>query len=690
MAEYLVIVESPAKAKTIGKFLGKQYKVEASMGHVRDLPKSQMGIDIENNFEPKYIAIRGKASLINKLKKKAQSSEGVFLATDPDREGEAIAWHLATILELKNTEKCRISFNEITKNAVKAAIKAPRQIDRKLVDAQQARRVLDRIVGYRLSPLLWKKVKRGLSAGRVQSVATRLVCDREEEIQNFIPEEYWILSAMLSKKNDGVIFEAKFHGTDEEKIELKSKDQVDGIIKEIGDGSYIVRGVKKGEKKKNPAPPFITSTLQQEASRKLGFSTRKTMMLAQQLYEGIEVEGMGAVGLITYMRTDSVRIAGEAQQKARQYVAGRYGENYIPETFRQYKNKSAVQDAHEAIRPTHMELPPEKVKDSLSGDQYKVYKLIWDRFIASQMAAAIYDTLTVDIAAGKYLFKAVGSKIKFPGFMTLYIEGRDDNDEEKENTIPELSEGETVVLKELNPKQYFTQPPSRYTEATLVKAMEEKGIGRPSTYAPTISTIIDRGYVVVEKKYLYPTELGKIVTDMLKNHFSDIVDVQFTANMEQQLDEIEEGAENWVELIRKFYGPFSNAVDSAEEAVGRVEIPAEISDVKCEKCGRMMVIKQGRFGKFLACPGFPECRNTMSIREETGVNCPKCGKKILIKKSKKGIRYYGCEGNPGCDFMTWDKPLKEQCPKCGGLLVQKAGRAKTVKCSNQECEYVKK
>lgn len=689
MAEYLVIVESPAKAKTIGKFLGKQYKVEASMGHVRDLPKSQMGIDIDNGFEPKYITIRGKASVINKLKKKARSSEGVFLATDPDREGEAIAWHLATILELKDSEKCRISFNEITKNAVKNAVKAPREIDMKLVDAQQARRVLDRIVGYRLSPLLWRKIRRGLSAGRVQSVATRLVCDREDEIQNFVPEEYWILSAMLSKKNDEMIFEAKFHGTVEEKIELKSKDQVDGIIKEIGDCSYIIRGVKKGEKKKNPAPPFITSTLQQEASRKLGFSTRKTMMLAQQLYEGVEVEGMGAVGLITYMRTDSVRIAGEAQHKARQYIVGKYGESYIPETFRQYKNKSAAQDAHEAIRPTQMELPPEKVKDSLSGDQYKIYKLIWERFIASQMAAAVYDTLTVDIAADKYLFKAVGSKIKFPGFMTLYIEGRDDNDDEKENPIPELMEGEAVVLKELSPRQYFTQPPSRYTEASLVKAMEEKGIGRPSTYAPTISTIIDRGYVVVEKKYLYPTELGRIVTDMLKNHFSDIVDVQFTANMEQQLDEIEEGEKNWVELIRKFYGPFSETVDNVEKVVGRVEIPAEISDVKCEKCGRMMVIKQGRFGKFLACPGFPECRNTMSIREEAGVNCPKCGKRILIKKSKKGIRYYGCENNPECDFMTWDKPLKEQCPKCGGLLVQKAGRAKVVKCSNQKCEYVK-
>ncbi len=690
MSEYLVIVESPAKAKTIGKFLGKGYKIEASVGHVRDLPKSQMGIDIENNFEPKYITIRGKGDLLSKLKKEAKNAQRVFLATDPDREGEAISWHLANLLNIEETQKCRITFNEITKNAVKNAIKSPREIDMNLVDAQQARRVLDRIVGYKISPILWRKVRKGLSAGRVQSVATRLICDREEEIEKFVPEEYWTIGAKLAKQKPPATFEAKFHGSVKEKIELKNQDQVDKILKDLDKARYIVQKVKKGEKKKSPAAPFTTSTLQQEAARKMGFTTRRTMMVAQQLYEGIEVKGHGAVGLVTYIRTDSTRISSEAQQEAKALIRDKYGDKYVPDEFRVYKNRSASQDAHEAIRPTYVSMLPESVKDSLSSEQYKLYKLIWERFIASQMASAVYDTLNVDIEASGYIFKAAGSKVKFPGFMGVYIEGRDEDTEDGEANIPELAEGEEVKLKKIEPKQHFTQPPSRYTEATLVKALEEKGIGRPSTYAPTISTIQARGYVERENKFLVPTELGRIVTELMKNYFKDIVDVQFTALMEKQLDDVEEGDKDWVEVMKEFYGQFDHVLKDAESNIEHVDVPDEVTDIKCEKCGRNMVIKHGRFGKFLACPGFPECRNAKPILEEAGVNCPKCGGKVLLKKSKRGKRYLGCENNPTCSFMTWDKPTRESCPKCGNFLVRKyTGKKSQLKCSNESCDYMR-
>ncbi len=696
MAEYLIIVESPAKTKTISKFLGKNYKVEASMGHVRDLPKSQMGVDIENNFEPKYITIRGRGEVISRLKKEAKNAKKVFLATDPDREGEAISWHLAYLLNIDEKEKCRITFNEITKNAVLNALKSPRPINMDLVDAQQARRVLDRIVGYKISPILWEKVKKGLSAGRVQSVATRLICDREDEISNFIPEEYWTITARLSKAKSGKIFEARFYGTDTEKIELKNEEQVSGIIEAVEKGEYIVQKVKKGEKRKNPAPPFITSTLQQEASRKLGFTTRRTMTVAQQLYEGVEIKGSGAVGLITYMRTDSTRVSAEAQQEARKYIESRYGVQYLPAEPRIYSSKSSAQDAHEAIRPTNVMLTPDSIKDSLSSEQYKLYKLIWERFIASQMASAVYDTLSVDIEVSGYIFKANGSQVRFPGFMAVYTEGKDeeskDEDLREENMdIPDLEEGEKLRLKKLEPEQHFTKPPQRYTEATLVKALEEKGIGRPSTYAPIISTILARGYVEKDKKFLVPTELGKIVTDIMKKHFAEIVDVQFTAQMEKKLDDIETGQKKWVEIVEEFYRPFERILKEAKAKIDNVEIPQEVTDIKCEKCGRNMVVKSGRYGKFLACSGFPECRNTRPILEEAGVNCPLCGGKVLVKKSRRGKKYYGCENNPQCSFMTWDKPLGENCPKCGSFLVEKYSQHKRlIKCSSETCDYSKK
>ncbi|MCX7710678.1 MAG: type I DNA topoisomerase [Clostridia bacterium] len=690
MANYLVIVESPAKAKTIGKFLGKGYKIEASMGHVRDLPKSQMGIDPEKDFEPKYITIRGKGDLITKLKKEAKNAEKVFLATDPDREGEAISWHLAHLLNIDESKQYRITFNEITKNAVKNAIKAPRKIDMDLVDAQQARRVLDRIVGYKISPLLWKKVRKGLSAGRVQSVATRLICDREEEIDKFVPEEYWTLNAKLTKTGTKETFEAKFYGTPKEKIELKNETQVNEILKALKGSKFTVQKVKKGEKKKAPAPPFITSTLQQEAARKLGFTTKKTMMVAQQLYEGFEVKGYGAVGLVTYIRTDSTRVATEAQQETRSFIVEKFGTKYVPEETRVFKNKNASQDAHEAIRPTHINMEPDAIKESLSNDQYKLYKLIWERFVASQMSSALYDTLTVDIGAAAYLFKASGSKLKFAGFMAVYIEGKDEEQDEGDENIPELAEGEEVGLKKLENKQHFTQPPARYTEATLVKALEEKGIGRPSTYAPTITTILARGYVEKDKKNLIPTELGKIVTDIMKNHFKDIVDIQFTANMEKNLDDVEDGEREWVDVMKDFYTQFVDVLKDAESKIGHIEIKDEVTDILCEKCGRNMVIKHGRFGKFLACPGFPECRNARPLLEEAGVNCPKCGGKVLVKKTKKGRKYFGCEHNPECSFMTWDTPQKENCPECGNFLVKKfSGKKAQIKCSKEDCSYVK-
>jgi DNA topoisomerase I len=690
MADYLVIVESPAKAKTIGKFLGKSYKIEASMGHVRDLPKSQIGVDLENDFEPKYITIRGKGDLINKLKKEAKNAKKVFLATDPDREGEAISWHLANLLHIDESQKCRISFNEITQNAVKNAIKAPRQIDMDLVDAQQARRVLDRIVGYKISPLLWRKVRKGLSAGRVQSVTTRLICDREEEIDNFISEEYWSITAQLLKHKSKVSFDAKFYGTANEKMELKSEDQVKKILKEIKGHNFIVQKVKKGEKKRTPAAPFITSTMQQEAARKLNYTTKKTMMVAQQLYEGIDIKGFGSVGLITYMRTDSTRISSEAQLEAKEYIKTKYGEKYLPEETRNFKNKTSSQDAHEAVRPSHISMSPDSIKDSLTNEQFKLYKLIWERFIASQMSSASYDTLSVEIGVAKYIFKASGSKVKFAGFMVLYIEGKDDEQDDNESNIPELNENEELDIKKIDEKQHFTQPPLRYTEATLVKVLEEKGIGRPSTYSPTISTVLARGYVEKDKKFLLPTDLGKIVTDIMKKHFKDIVDVQFTATMEKKLDGVEDGGKKWVEIMRDFYSPFIDVLKEAEDQIGTVIIPDEVTDILCEKCGRNMVIKNGRFGKFIACPGFPECRNARPILEEAGVNCPKCGGKVLIKKTKKGRKYLGCESNPTCSFMTWDMPANENCPKCSNFLVKKfSGKKSNLKCSSDICDYVK-
>ena len=650
MADYLVIVESPAKATTIKKILGSKYKVEASMGHVRDLPKSQLGIDIENDFEPKYINIRGKADLIKKLKTEAKSVKRVYLATDPDREGEAIAWHLAYILGMDDNSTCRIAFNEITKNGIQSAIKEPRKLDKDLIDAQQARRALDRIVGYKISPLLWKKVRKGLSAGRVQSVAVRLIVDREEQIENFVPEEYWTLDAeLLSGRKK---FDSKFWGEGDKRLDITSEVQMNEILDYLEDKKYIVKDVRTGEKKRNPAPPFTTSTLQQEASRKLGFAIKKTMSLAQGLYES---------GLITYMRTDSTRISEEARSMAKEQIVKTFGAEYYENRY--YKTKKDAQDAHEAIRPTYLNVLPSEIKEKYSYDQYKLYKLIYERLLASQMAAAVYNTTSVDIEAGKYMFRTNGSKLKFNGFMALYVEGTDDNLEEKDVILPDLKIGAEVKLKELIPSQHFTEPPARYTEASLVKMLEEKGIGRPSTYAPTITTILERRYVEKEKKILYPTELGRIVDKLLKDNFKDIVNVELKAQMEEKLDDVAEGKGKWKAILEDFYPPFEKNLKEVEEKIGKVEIKDEETDIPCEKCGRMMVIKMGRFGKFLACPGFPECRNVKSIIEKLDkVKCPKCGGDILIKKSKRGKKYYICEHNDGekghCDFIAWNGPDK--------------------------------
>jgi len=682
MANYLIIVESPAKSKTIKKFLGNNYKIEASMGHIRDLPKSQLAVDIENNFEPKYINIRGKADLIKSLKKSAKNAKKVFLATDPDREGEAISWHLAYLLDIEPQNLYRITFNEITETAVKNAIANPRDINMNLVDAQQARRVLDRIVGYKISPLLWKNVKKGLSAGRVQSVALKLIVDREDEIEKFTPEEYWTITANLNKAKDNNTFEAKFYGLDGKKIEISSQEQIDNILKSLESAKYIVSDIKKGEKKRNPAPPFITSTLQQEASRKLGFGTSKTMMIAQQLYEGLEVSGHGTIGLITYMRTDSTRVSEEAQAEAKRIIIEKFGNSYYPEIPKVYASKKNAQDAHEAIRPSYISITPDEVKDSLNAEQYKLYKLIWERFVASQMESALYSTLSVDITANNALFKATGSTIKFAGFMALYTESTDEVTTTQTNTIPDLSTNEILDLKSLKPEQHFTEPPPRYSEATLVKALEENGIGRPSTYAPTISTIIARGYIEREKKVLYPTELGRIVNNLLVEHFSNIINVAFTADMENNLDNIEEGNIHWKDVIRNFYSPFEQTLAEAEEKIGKVELTYEESNVPCEKCGRMMVIKQGKYGKFLACPGFPECRNAKPIVEEAGVNCPICGGKVLIKKTKRGKKYFACENSNECNYMIWEVPTQETCPKCGNFMCKKG---KETVCGNPTC-----
>lgn len=661
MADKLIIVESPAKANTIKKFLGGSTKVVASMGHIRDLPKSKLGVNIENNFEPEYINIRGKGNLIKSLKKDAKAAKKVFLATDPDREGEAIAWHLAHILDIPEDSKTRVTFNEITKSAVKKAIKEPRQIDLNLVDAQQARRVLDRIVGYKMSPVLWKKVRKGLSAGRVQSVAVKLIVDRETEIENFIPEEYWNIIATLLDKKSKKTFEAKLVGKDDKKLEIHSQEEVNSILKNIEKAKFIVEDVKKGERKRNPAPPFTTSTMQQEASRKLNFSLKKTMSVAQMLYEGIKIPEKGTVGLITYMRTDSTRISEEARAKAKEVIENKYGEDYYENRY--YKTKADAQDAHEGIRPTYIEITPDEIKSSLTNDQYKLYKLIYNRFLASQMKSAIFDTLAVTINANNYNFKANGQAIKFKGFMTLYVEGTDEKEDEI-GQIPLVEVKQELKKEKIDSKQSFTEPPPRYTEASLVKALEEKEIGRPSTYSPTITTILARHYIEKDAKQLVPTELGKVVNKLLTENFSDVINVEFTAKIENEFDEIAEGKENWKDMISEFYGPFQKEVERVEKELEHVELEEEVSDVPCEKCGRMMVIKYGRYGKFLACPGYPECKNARPYIETIDEPCPKCGGKVQIRKTKKRRTYYICENNPEkCDYISWTKPKKEEDKK---------------------------
>ncbi len=688
MSETLVIVESPAKAKTIGKFLGSHYKVIASNGHVRDLPKSQIGVDVEHDFEPKYITLRGRGEVLEKIRKEAKKADKIYLATDPDREGEAISWHLAHILHLDPASKCRIVFNEITSNAVKSSIKNARPIDMRLVDAQQARRVLDRLVGYKISPILWAKVQKGLSAGRVQSVATRIICDREQEIMDFVPEEYWSITAHLHEKNSKKNFDAKYYGEDGKKRELRSEADAKSVLDRIEGAAFTVSELKTGEKTRHAAPPFTTSSMQQEAARKLGFTTKRTMMVAQQLYEGIDIGGKGPVGLISYIRTDSVRVAKEAQDAAITYIGKRFGERYVPAKPNVYKGRASAQDAHEAIRPTLIDNEPQKIKEHLSNDQFKLYKLVYERFLASQMSDARYATTTASIDANGCIFRANGVRTLFDGFTAVYTEGRDDV-QEKEVTLPELHENDTLERTKIDSEQRFTQPPPRYTEATLVKTLEEKGIGRPSTYSPTISTIIDRGYVSREKKLLVPTELGFVVTGLMCEHFSDIADVKFTAGMEEKLDGVESGKDEWKTVIREFYGPFKIALDKAEKEIEIIDIPDEISDVKCDKCGALMVYKTGRYGRFLACPNFPACRNTKAIVEKIDVPCPKCGSALVKRKGKRGKTFYGCERYPDCDFVSWDKPTNIRCEKCGGMMVQKIGRnGSYVICMDKDCGHI--
>lgn len=688
MSETLVIVESPAKAKTIGKFLGSHYKVIASNGHVRDLPKSQIGVDVEHDFEPKYITLRGRGEVLEKIRKEAKKADKIYLATDPDREGEAISWHLAHILHLDPASKCRIVFNEITANAVKSSIKNARPIDMRLVDAQQARRVLDRLVGYKISPILWAKVQKGLSAGRVQSVATRIICDREQEIMDFVPEEYWSITAHLHEKNSKKNFDAKYYGEDGKKRELRSEADAKSVLERIEGAAFTVSELKTGEKTRHAAPPFTTSSMQQEAARKLGFTTKRTMMVAQQLYEGIDIGGKGPVGLISYIRTDSVRVAKEAQDAAITYIGKRFGERYVSAKPNVYKGRASAQDAHEAIRPTLIDNEPQKIKEHLSNDQFKLYKLVYERFLASQMSDARYATTTASIDANGCIFRANGVRTLFDGFTAVYTEGRDDV-QEKEVTLPELHENDTLERTKIDSEQRFTQPPPRYTEATLVKTLEEKGIGRPSTYSPTISTIIDRGYVSREKKLLVPTELGFVVTGLMCEHFSDIADVKFTAGMEEKLDGVESGKDEWKTVIREFYGPFKIALDKAEKEIEIIDIPDEISDVKCDKCGALMVYKTGRYGRFLACPNFPACRNTKAIVEKIDVPCPKCGSALVKRKGKRGKTFYGCERYPDCDFVSWDKPTNIRCEKCGGMMVQKIGRnGSYVICMDKDCGHI--
>ncbi|MNB64184.1 DNA topoisomerase 1 [compost metagenome] len=686
MADSLVIVESPAKAKTIGKYLGSKYIVKASMGHVRDLPKSQIGVEVENGFNPKYITIRGKGSVLKELKDASKKVKKVYLAADPDREGEAIAWHLAHALELDDTQDCRVVFNEITKQAVKDAFKTPRKINMDLVNAQQARRILDRLVGYKISPLLWKKVKKGLSAGRVQSVAVKIIMDRENEISAFVPEEYWTITAKLAIRD--TLFDSKFYKLNGEKLELGKESDVQKVLQAIEGSDFIVSEVKEKERQRHPSAPFTTSSLQQEAARKLGFRAAKTMSVAQQLYEGVELGKEGTVGLITYMRTDSTRISTTAQDEARELITGKYGENFLPETPRQYSKKAAgAQDAHEAIRPTSALREPESVKEFTSRDQFRLYKLIWERFVSSQMASAVLDTLSVDIKAGDAIFRAVGSKVSFPGFMKVYVEGNDDGTTEEEKYLPQLQSGDKLSVKEIDPKQHFTQPPPRYTEARLVKTLEELGIGRPSTYAPTLETIQKRGYVAIEEKKFMPTELGELIIEQMEQFFPEILDVEFTAHMEGDLDHVEEGAEDWVKVLGEFYESFEKRLEVAEEEMKEIEIVDEVSDEICEKCGKPMVYKLGRFGKFLACSGFPECRNTKPIIKDIGVECPKCHEgKVVERRSKKGRVFYGCDHYPECDFVSWDKPSAKPCPECGSWMIEKRNK-QGVKLQCTSCDH---
>jgi len=686
VADSLVIVESPAKAKTIGKYLGSKYIVKASMGHVRDLPKSQIGVEVENDFNPKYITIRGKGSVLKELKDASKKVKKVYLAADPDREGEAIAWHLAHALELDESQSLRVVFNEITKTAVKDAFKTPRKINMDLVNAQQARRILDRLVGYKISPLLWKKVKKGLSAGRVQSVAVKIILDRENEISAFVPEEYWTITAKLAVK--GSSFEAKFTQLNGEKKELSSQQDVNEVLAAIKDASFTVGEVKERERQRHPSPPFTTSSLQQEAARKLGFRAAKTMSVAQQLYEGVELGKEGTVGLITYMRTDSTRISGTAQDEAKEYITEKYGEPFVPESPRQYSKKAAnAQDAHEAIRPTSVLRDPESVKPYMSRDQLRLYKLIWERFVASQMASAVLDTLSVDISAGTAVFRATGSKVRFPGFMKVYVEGNDDGTTEEDKYLPELHTGDKLEKQDIEPKQHFTQPPPRYTEARLVRTLEELGIGRPSTYAPTLETIQKRGYVAIEDKKFVPTELGELVIEQMEQFFPEILNVEFTANMEEDLDHVEEGSEDWVKVLSEFYKSFEKRLEVAEEEMKEIEIEDEVSDEICEKCGKPLVYKLGRFGKFLACSGFPDCRNTKPIVKDIGVTCPKCKEgHVVERRSKKGRIFFGCDRYPECDFVSWDKPSPKPCPNCSSLMVEKKSK-QGVKLQCTSCDY---
>ncbi|MCG7407505.1 type I DNA topoisomerase [Paenibacillus sp. ACRRX] len=686
MADSLVIVESPAKAKTIGKYLGSKYIVKASMGHVRDLPKSQIGVEVENNFNPKYITIRGKGSVLKELKDASKKVKKIYLAADPDREGEAIAWHLAHVLDIDETQACRVVFNEITKQAVKDAFKTPRQINMDLVHAQQARRILDRLVGYKISPLLWKKVKKGLSAGRVQSVSVKLIIDRENEIDAFIPEEYWTITAML--ETGKAVVEAKFHSLNGAKRELGSEQDVQLVLQAIQDGDFAVAEVKEKERLRNPSPPFTTSSMQQEAARKLNFRASKTMSVAQQLYEGVDLGKEGTVGLITYMRTDSTRVSPTAQEEANGYIVDKYGPDYWPETPRQYVKKSAnAQDAHEAIRPTSVLRDPESMKPFLSRDQFRLYKLVWERFVASQMTSAIMDTMTIEITSGDAGFRANGSKVRFPGFMKVYVEGNDDGTVETDKLLPPLSVGDKLKKQALEPKQHFTQPPPRYTEARLVKTLEELGIGRPSTYAPTLETIQKRGYVAIEEKKFMPTELGELVIQQMEQFFPEILDAEFTAHMEEDLDHVEEGQQDWDKVLANFYESFEKRLEVAEEEMKEIEIEDEVSDEICEKCGRHFVYKMGRFGKFLACSGFPDCRNTRPIIKDTGVGCPKCKDgKLVERRSKKGRIFYGCDQYPTCDYVMWDKPSTKPCPSCSSLMIEKRSKQGT-KLQCTQCEH---